>query len=64
MQTSRITGVIMRTPKIDIDWSKLLGFDQAEPGTDVLKNASKIGNKPCAAYRDFSAPMWERDRTK
>lgn len=38
---------------IDVDWSKLLGFDQAKPGTDVLKNAAKIGNKPCPVYRDF-----------
>lgn len=45
----------MNEPRIDMDWAKLLGFDQAKPGTDVLKNASKIGNKPCAAYRAFSA---------
>ena len=63
MCASRITECIMSAPKVDIDWSKLLGFDQVEPGTDVLKNAAKIGNKPCPTYRDFSAPIRERDRT-
>ncbi len=46
----------MRTPKITMDWSRLLGFDQVEPGTDVLKKAAKIGNKPCPSYRVFSMP--------
>ena len=44
----------MNQPKIDMDWAKLLGFDQAKPGTDVLKNAAKIGNKPCQNYRAFT----------
>ena len=51
----------MNAPRILVDWSKLLGFDQAEPGFDVLKNAAKIGNKPCRSYRDFSAAPLERD---
>ncbi len=46
----------MNEPRIVMDWSSLLGFDQAKPGTDVLKNAAKIGNKPCQSYRAFSAP--------
>ena len=45
----------MSESKIIVDWSNLLGFDQAKPGTDVLKNAAKIGNKPCQSYRAFSA---------
>jgi hypothetical protein len=49
--------------KVDLplDWSKLLGFDQAKPGTDVLKNAAKIGSKPCESYRAFSAPLPTRE---
>lgn len=46
----------MKEVRIDVDWSKLLGFDQATPGSDVLKHAAKIGNKPCQSYRAFSAP--------
>lgn len=49
----------MNEPRIGMDWAKLLGFDQATPGTDVLKNAAKIGNKPCASYRAFSGPVVE-----
>jgi hypothetical protein len=45
----------MKEVRIGIDWANLLGFDQAKPGTDVLKYAAKIGNKPCASYRAFSA---------
>ena len=52
----------MKDVKVGIDWSKLLGFDQAKPGTDVLKNAAKIGNKPCESYRAFSAAEPEERR--
>jgi hypothetical protein len=37
----------MTVTKIELDWTKLLGFSQAKPGTDVLKNAPKIGSKQC-----------------
>ena len=32
---------------INLEWAKLLGFDQAKAGTDVLKQAPKIGSKQC-----------------
>ena len=38
--------------KIVLDWKKILGFDQAEPGSDVLKNAPKIGSKQCPGVKD------------
>ena len=47
--------------EIPLDWAKLLGFDQAKPGTDVLKTAAKIGNKPCPNYRAFYAPLPTRE---
>jgi hypothetical protein len=49
--------MVMDKRELDLDWSKLLGFDQAKPGTDVLKNAAKIGSKDCQSYRAFSAPL-------
>lgn len=51
----------MNEPRIGVEWSKLLGFDQAKPGTDVLKNAAKIGNKPCQSYQAFSAADPEQE---
>jgi hypothetical protein len=41
----------MNPARIDLDWSKLLGFSQAKPGTDVLKNAPKIGSKQCPGVK-------------
>ena len=38
--------------KIKLDWTRILGFDQAKPGTDVLKNAPKIGSKQCPGVKD------------
>jgi hypothetical protein len=37
----------MAKPRILLDWKNLLGFNQAKPGTDVLKQAPKIGSKQC-----------------
>ena len=43
--------------QIQLDWSRLLGFDQAKPGSDVLREAAKVGTKPCV--RDADTPvMW------
>ena len=52
--TNDLMESAMKEVRIDVDWSKLLGFDQATPGTDVLKHAAKIGNKPCPTYRAFN----------
>jgi len=43
--------------QIQLDWSRLLGFDQATPNTDVLREAAKVGLKPCRSYQEFSAPL-------
>ncbi|MEX2297039.1 MAG: hypothetical protein WD715_06485 [Dongiaceae bacterium] len=45
----------MAASRIDLDWSRLLGFDQAHPGSDPLKNSSKIGQKEAIGFADVPA---------
>jgi hypothetical protein len=35
---------------IDLDWTRMLGFDQANPGPNPLKNSPKIGEKDACGF--------------
>ncbi|MEX2201593.1 MAG: hypothetical protein WD711_09380 [Dongiaceae bacterium] len=45
----------MATPRIDLDWTRMLGFDQANPGPDPLKNSPKIGEKDARGFNSLMA---------
>jgi hypothetical protein len=40
---------------IDLDWTRMLGFDQANPGPDPLKNSPKIGEKDARGFGSLIA---------
>jgi hypothetical protein len=36
--------------RIDLDWTRMLGFDQASPGPDPFRNSPKIGPKEARGF--------------
>ena len=36
--------------RIDLDWTRLLGFDQASPGPDPFRHSPKIGPKDARGF--------------
>jgi hypothetical protein len=40
----------MMLKRIALDWTRLLGFDQANPGPDPLRNSPKIGEKDARGF--------------
>jgi hypothetical protein len=45
----------MSTPRIELDWTRLLGFSQATPGAGTLAHSPKIGPKEARGFDNLSA---------
>ncbi|MEX0808584.1 MAG: hypothetical protein WD044_07635 [Dongiaceae bacterium] len=45
----------MAASRIELDWSQLLGFDQANPGSDPLRHSPKIGQKDAIGFVSAAA---------
>ncbi|MDZ4736907.1 MAG: hypothetical protein SGJ07_11240 [Rhodospirillaceae bacterium] len=46
----------MAESRIELDWSRLLGFDQANPGPDPLRHSPKIGQKDAIGFVSAATP--------
>jgi hypothetical protein len=45
----------MTSTRIDLDWTRMLGFDHANPGPDPLKISPKIGDKEARGFASLMA---------